>query len=203
MPASESPADRVTPEALEALRTDMLRFATLQLRDEHLAEDLVQDTMITALSKAGQFAGRSTVKTWVFTILRNNIIDAIHKRSRTINASDYAAEGESLDAAFDKLFKENAHWSPASRPTDWGRPEEAMEEQQFWAVFDACMEHLPENTARVFMMREVLELSSQEICDTLAITMSNCHVILHRARNALRRCLEGNWFADGEACPSC
>jgi len=193
----------VTPEALEALRPDLLRFATLQLRDAHLAEDLVQDTMMTALTKATQFAGRSSLKTWVFTILRNNIIDAIHKRSRTVSASDYALEGESLDAAFDHLFKENDHWSNAGKPRAWSEPDAAMEEQQFWAVFDACMEHLPENTARVFMMREVLELSSQEICDTLSITTSNCHVILHRARAALRKCLEGNWFSDDGACATC
>jgi len=201
--SGEDTRPEVTPDALEKLRADMLRFATLQLRDPHLAEDMVQDTMMTALDKADQFAGRSSLKTWVFTILRNNVIDAIRARARTVSASDYAAEGESLDAAFDTLFKENAHWSPASRPTDWGRPDEALQEQQFWAVFDACMEHLPANTARVFMMREVLELSSQEICETLSISMSNCHVILHRARNALRRCLEGNWFSDGEVCPTC
>jgi len=196
-------ATPVTPEALEALRIDMLRFATMQLRDAHLAEDLVQDTMMTALTKAGQFAGRSSLKTWVFTILRNNVIDAIHKRARTVSASDYALEGESLDAAFDHLFKENDHWTPAGKPQEWAQPDDAMEEQQFWAVFDACMEHLPENTARVFMMREVLELSSQEICETLSITTSNCHVILHRARAALRKCLEGNWFADGGECATC
>lgn len=198
MTTASAETPKVTPEALEALRTDMLRFATLQLRDSHLAEDLVQDTLITALAKAEQFAGRASVKTWVFAILRNNIIDAIKLRSRTVSASDYAAEGESLDSAFDALFKANAHWTPAARPTDWGDPEGALREQQFWAVFDACLNRLPENTARVFMMREFLELDSQEICTSLSISMSNCHVILHRARNGLRRCLEANWFS-GEA----
>jgi len=194
-PAPDAP--KVTPEALAAIRTDMLRFATMQLRDSHLAEDLVQDTMITALSKAEQFGGRSSVKTWVFAILRNNVIDAIKQRSRTVNAGDYIAEGESMDSAFDTLFKANEHWTPAARPTDWGDPEDAMREQQFWKVFDACLNRLPENTARVFMMREILELDSAEICDTLSISMSNCHVILHRARNGLRRCLESNWFSEG------
>lgn len=193
----------VTPEALEALRNDLLRFATMQLRDAHLAEDLVQDTILTALTKAHQFAGRSSLKTWVFTILRNNVIDAIQKRSRTVSASDYAREGESLDATFDHLFKENDHWTSAGKPQVWTQPDDAMAEQQFWVVFDACMAHLPENTARVFMMREVLELSSQEICETLSISTSNCHVILHRARAALRKCLEGNWFSDTGECATC
>ncbi|WP_323004332.1 sigma-70 family RNA polymerase sigma factor [Denitromonas sp.] len=201
MTSPASLANTVTPEALAALRHDMLRFATLQLRDSHLAEDMVQDTMITALDKAGQFAGRSSVKTWVFTILRNNVIDAIKRRARTVNAGDYVAEGESMDSAFDALFKANEHWTPAARPADWGNPEDTLREQQFWTVFDACLNRLPENTARVFMMREFLELDSHEICDTLAISMSNCHVILHRARNGLRRCLEANWFSEGA--PAC
>ena len=64
------------------------------------------------------------------------------------------------------------------------------------------MAHLPTNTARVFMMREVLELSSREICEDLSISMSNCHVILHRARNALRTCLQGNWFT-ASGCATC
>ena len=186
---------RITPEGLEALRTDMLRFATLQLRDAFLAEDMVQDTMLTALNKAHQYAGRASIKTWVFTILRNNIIDAIKLRARSVSASDYAAEGESLDSAFDTLFKASNHWAKTSRPTDWGDPEAAMREQQFWDVIDACMNHLPPNTARVFMMREILELDSKEICADLSITLSKCHVILHRARTALRQCLEGSWFS--------
>ncbi len=199
--STPTPPPRVTPEVLEALRRDMLRFATLQLRDAFLAEDMVQDTMLTALTKAHQYAGRASVKTWVFTILRNNIIDAIKLRARTVNASDYAAEGQSLDSAFDTLFKTNNLWSRAARPKDWGTPEDAMREQQFWDVIDACLNHLPPNTARVFMMREVLELDSKEICADLSITMSNCHVILHRARNALRQCLEASWFSGerGEA----
>ena len=65
----------VTPEALEALRTDMLRFATMQLRDSHLAEDLVQDTMMTALAKASQFAGRSSLGSTISsgTVVRRKV----------------------------------------------------------------------------------------------------------------------------------
>ena len=58
-----------------------------------------------------------------------------------------------------------------------------------------CLEKLPANTARVFMMREVMELESDEICKELAITSTNLWVILYRARMALRQCLEQNWFA--------
>jgi len=183
---------------LNDIRRDMVRFAHLQLRDQALAEDAVQDALLAALDNAKGFAGRAALKTWVFAILKNKIVDLIRRQSRTINISALSAEEESLDQAFEKQFKANAHWAPAARPSDWGNPEETLRQQQFWAVFDACLRHLPENTARVFMMREFLEFETPEVCRELNITTSNCNVILHRARNGLRRCLEKSWFSAGE-----
>jgi len=183
---------------LEEIRRDMIKFAFLQLRDESIAEDVVQEALVAALSNAREFAGRSALKTWVFAILRNKIVDHLRQQGRTTNVSALSTEEASLDEAFDTLFKANAHWQPNCRPRDWGNPEESLREQRFWAVFDACLKHLPENTARVFMMREFLEFETTEVCQELSITTSNCNVILHRARNGLRRCLEKNWFSAGE-----
>lgn len=186
------------PRMLAELRHDMLRFASLQLRDEQLAEDAVQDALMGALAGEKDFAGRAALKTWVFAILRNKIVDAIRQRSRSINVSALAAEEESLDQAFEAMFQPNSRWLPQARPRDWGDPEAALHQEQFWAVFDACLKHLPENTARVFMMREFLEFDTAEVCVELNISTSNCHVILHRARNGLRRCLDQTWFGAGE-----
>ena len=183
---------------LTDLRRDMLRFASLQLRDEQLAEDAVQETLMAVLVGEKNFSGRSAMKTWVYAILRNKIVDAIRQRSRTVNVSALSQEEDSLDQAFEALFKPNAHWQPESQPRAWGDPEAALHQERFWAVFDACLKHLPENTARVFMMREFLEFETDEVCAELKITISNCHVILHRARNGLRRCLEKTWFGAGE-----
>jgi RNA polymerase sigma-70 factor (ECF subfamily) len=183
---------------LTDIRRDMMKFAHLQLRDETLAEDVVQEALAAALTSAKEFAGRSALKTWVFAILRNKIIDQIRLQSRTTNVSSFSQQEESLDETFETLFKANAHWSPGNRPNDWGNPEEALRQQRFWDVFDACLKHLPENTARVFMMREFLEFETAEVCQELSITISNCNVILHRARNGLRNCLEKNWFTAGE-----
>lgn len=186
---------------LAAMRHDMLRFARLQLRDEHLAEDVVQDALAAALTGQREFEGRSAVKTWVFGILRHKIVDAIRVRSRSVNVSALADEEAGLDEAFESLFKPNAHWQPEARPRDWGDPEAALHQEQFWIVFDACLNHLPPNTARVFMMREFLEFDTDEVCAELRISTSNCHVILHRARNSLRRCLVHSWFAgEGSSC---
>jgi RNA polymerase sigma-70 factor (ECF subfamily) len=183
---------------LDGIRRDMIKFAHLQLRDSAQAEDVVQEALLGALDNAKGFAGRSALKTWVFAILKNKIVDLIRRQSRTINISALSGEEENMDQTFESQFKTNAHWMPGARPSDWGDPEETLRQHQFWAVFDACLKHLPENTARVFMMREFLEFETTEVCQELSITTSNCNVILHRARNGLRRCLEKSWFSAGE-----
>lgn len=183
---------------LTRMRHDLFKFAALQLRDDAVAEDVVQEALMAALADVKKFSGRAALKTWVFAILRNKIVDHFRRQRRTINVSSLSPEEDSMDQAFESLFKANAHWTPQARPTDWGDPEESLREQRFWDVFDACLKHLPENTARVFMMREFLEFETAEVCRELSLTTSNCNVILHRARNGLRKCLEGGWFAAGE-----
>lgn len=180
--------------AIAAIRRDMLRFARLQLRDAGAAEDMVQEALIAAMTKASEFAGRSALKTWIFAILRNKIVDHIRRSSREICGSDLV-DGSGADADdFDSLFDQRGYWNPDERPATWSDPDASLSQKQFWAVFDACLDDLPEQTARVYMMREFLELDTAEICQQLGISTSNCWVILHRARIGLRECLEDEWF---------
>ena len=184
----------MNPEELASFRHDLLRFARLQLRDDAAAEDAVQETLVAALSAAGQFAGRAQAKTWVFAILKNKIIDHLRQRKREPNLG--GGDDDFSDNAFDALFDETQHWKPAERPSHWGDPERSLEDTRFWSVFEACLDKLPENTARVFMMREFLGFETEEICKELRVTSSNCWVILHRARMALRLCLDTRWFKE-------
>jgi RNA polymerase sigma-70 factor (ECF subfamily) len=183
---------------LIAFRPDLLRFARLQLRDDSLAEDVVQEAYLAAMAGIERFANRAALKTWLFSILKNKIADVIRGRGTTINASALGDEDDAFEQVFDSLFKANGHWAPGNRPADWGDPHEAMEQRQFWGIFDACLNHLPANTGRVFMMREFLELDIDEICRDLGISSGNCYVILHRARHQLRGCLEQTWFGRRE-----
>jgi RNA polymerase sigma-70 factor (ECF subfamily) len=194
-PALPAAAETIAAE-LAGFRRDMLRFAVLQLRDQASAEDAVQETMLAALEGAARFAERAKLKTWVFSILRNKIVDIIRRRVR--EPIHEAAEQEVDDADFDPLFKSNGHWQRDARPSDWGNPEKTFENRNFWAVFDACLQRLPPTTARVFMMREMLGLETSEICQELSMSSSNCWVVLHRARMGLRLCLEQKWFGSGE-----
>ena len=177
---------------LDTHRRYLLRVAQLQLRDPDLAEDVVQDTLLAALGAQAGFSGKSSVKTWLTGILKHKIVDAIRQKQRQpIIAASFDEETD-LDE-FDPLFKDNGAWD--APPANWGDPENALSRQQFFDVMQFCLDKLPPNTARVFMMREVMELESDEICKELTITANNLWVILYRARMALRQCLEQNWFA--------
>ena len=171
----------------------LLRVAELQLRDRDLAEDVVQDTLAAAMAARDGFSERSTVRTWLTGILKHKIVDAIRHRQRERLHRSLDEESGGLED-FDALFNEEGGW--AAPPADWGDPETALSRQEFMAVMELCLEKLPANTARVFVMREVMELETDEICKELTITANNLWVILYRARMALRLCLEQNWFAD-------
>lgn len=192
-----SAAALLAPDFLKGLRVQMLKFAILQLSDEQLAEDAVQEALIGALKNADSFNRRSALKTWVFAILKNKIADILRQRHRMIEASRLLREGEE-EEDFDMLFNNKGRWNLDERPAAWGQPMESVENNHFWRVFETCLNGLPENQARIFMMREFLEFESQEICDIQEVTVSNLHVILYRARLRLRECLEHRWFQEGE-----
>ena len=190
MPAADIAAQ------LDAHRGYLLRVARLQLRDDALAEDVVQETLLAALS-GSTFSGKSSLKTWLTGILKHKIIDAIRRKQREpllASTFDDECDIEDLDGLFKAPF---GAWD--SPPAEWGDPEQALNRSQFFDMMDFCLEKLPPNTARVFMMREVMELESDEICKELAITANNLWVILYRARMSLRECLEQNWFKEGGA----
>jgi RNA polymerase sigma-70 factor (ECF subfamily) len=178
---------------LETHRGYLLRVARLELRDPDLAEDVVQETMVAALAGRGGFSGRPSVRTWLTGILRHKIVDAIRQRQRQPVLLSTFGEESDLDD-FDAMFRDDGGWD--APPADWGDPEKSLSRREFMDVLELCLEKLPPNTARVFVMREVLELTTDEICKELTITANNLWVILYRARMALRICVEQNWFSD-------
>lgn len=177
---------------LAQLRKELLRFAMLQLRNRDLAEDVVQDALASAFAARERFEQRASVKTWVFSILKNKIVDVLRDRWNKNRVDLIDATGD--DSDFDVLFQTNDRWHRDEMPSAWGDPEKSFENQEFWLIFELCMTKLPDTTARVFSMREFLGLEVGEICKELAITTSNCWVILHRARMHLRLCLQQRWF---------
>lgn len=183
-----------------ALRGQMLTFATLQLGDVHLAEDAVQEALISAFKHVDSFAGQSAFKTWVFAILKNKIIDQLRKQQHVTTISSLFCDEDTEQASMDQLFNDKGYWHMTERPVAWSLPDRSAENQQFWQVFEACLTHLPAQQAQVFMLREFVELETDEICSKLALTVSNLHVLIYRARLKLRECLENTWVLQ-EDCP--
>lgn len=170
----------------------LLRFARLQLRNETWAEDAVSETVLAALARPQSFANRSQLKTWLVGILKHKVIDALRHHSREVCGLDNPDDDES--DPLDYLgFQKDGHFSQS--PADWGNPEQQLSSRQFFEVLEACTSKLPAAQGRLFLMREWMELSSEEICKELSLTPTNLYVQLHRARLRLRECLELNWFA--------
>jgi RNA polymerase sigma-70 factor (ECF subfamily) len=173
---------------VEALRPQLMRFARTQLRNDAWAEDAVSETLLAALEKPQSFGGQSQLKTWLVGILKHKVVDQLrrHTREATVLVGE---DGEDLD---EHLFLPDGHFR--DMPQDWGSPESAFGQRQFFEVLEACVEHLPPTQGRVFMMREWLELETDEICKELQISATNLWVLLHRARLRLRECLQLRWF---------
>jgi RNA polymerase sigma-70 factor (ECF subfamily) len=174
-------------------RDYLLRFARLQLRNNAWAEDAVSETLLAALAKPQAFGSRSQLKTWLVGILKHKVIDALRLQGREVSLSPRDEDASADDLLDQALFAPDGHF--AEPPADWGNPEQELGSRQFFAVLEACAGRLPAAQGRLFLMREWLELSSEEICKELALTPTNLYVQLHRARQRLRECLELNWFA--------
>ena len=175
---------------VEALRAQLLRFARYQLRNDAWAEDAVSETVLAALERPQRFGGQSQLKTWLIGILKHKLIDQLRRHAREVSTTSDDDEAD-VDAL---LFRQDGHWREA--PKEWGDPEHALRERQFFVVLEACVERLPPTQGRVFMMREWLELDADEICKQMAISSTNLWVLLHRARLRLRECLQQSWFDD-------
>ena len=179
---------------IESHRPYLVRYALAQLRDGELAEEAVQEALVAALESIDGFDKRSTLRTWLTSILRFKVIDLQRKlvadRART--QYDDATVGAEHEAWLDEMFDDTGHWR--SPPQAWNDPEAAFEQSRFWEVFERCLGRLSATGGRVFFKREVLGEETDVICRDEGITQSNCWVMLHRARIALRMCLEQSWF---------
>lgn len=184
---------------IESHRPYLVRYARAQLRDTEHAEEAVQEALLAALEGLEGFQGQSSTRTWLTAILRFKVIDLQRRLATDRQRHAYADSGGEGDDEpwLDELFDETGHWREA--PQSWSNPASAFEQSRFWEVFEKCLDRLPATGGRVFFRREVLGDETRAICGDEGITESNCWVILHRARVALRGCLETNWFGQEAA----
>lgn len=167
----------------------LFRYALLRLRDPILAEDVVQETLLAGLQGRKNFESRSTERTWLVGILKHKIIDYFRKAGR----EESIENDESEQSLREGDFKQNGRWRIG--PAPWKMDSSAIFEQnEFFEILRQCLSGLPSRLANAFMLKELEEQSSKEVCKVFNISPTNLWVMMHRARHRLRECLEVNWF---------
>jgi len=162
-------------EVMQSLGGEMFGFARRMLADEQAAEDALQEALLGLLRTAGNFDGRESLRTWVFRILRNKIIDQYRKRGRDLVVSDADPEAAS--------FSSSGHWKNLDFQP-WNESAELLE------VVQHCMELLPHNQREALQLKAIEELSAQEASEILGVSVANFRQILHRGRASVRKCAD-------------
>jgi RNA polymerase sigma-70 factor (TIGR02943 family) len=172
-------------------------YALSRVYRRELAEDLVQETFLSALKSRGNFRGQSSEQTWMISILKNKIIDHYRKlgnsREKMILDKNWETSGE--ESPFQKEGPLKGHWIKEKAPGSYGNSIEKMiDSREFQHILELCLSLLPEKWAAAFTLKVMEEFESDEVCKDLGISSSNLWVIMHRARLKIRDCLEKRWI---------
>lgn len=172
---------RRDPEALAEAVHDHARPLLRAARALGLAEnaeDVVQDVFTTFLERLDNFEGRSLLRTWLFGILHRKV----QERRRASIMDDRL---DPIDEEFESRFDPSGAWTRP--PADLER---LLLSKEIGELICGCMNGLPVCQREVFALREVAGLDTGEICKILDVSVTNCGVLMHRARTRLRECLE-------------
>ena len=167
----------------------LFSYALLKVRDTHLAEDFVQETLLAAMTAEKNFSYQSSVRTWLTSILKHKIIDHFRRQGREVAIGDIVNQDDA--DKLDSFFKSNGQW--IEKPEAFPNPESALQQQDFWRVFQHCLSGLKTKQTEVFLAKEIHGMNNAEICKDFSITPTNVWVLTHRARLSLSHCLKNHW----------
>lgn len=171
---------------------DLFSWAHYKTSSKEIAEDLVQDTFLAAYKKMESFKGKSKPKTWLFSILNNKIIDHYRKSARTTKKTVNLSEDKGQDIS-DGFFDESENWKSKSINPIWNQDEELLDNPEFNKIFKYCIDDLPNKWQYAITSKYITLKKADEICQDLNITLTNYWQIVHRAKLALKKCLELKW----------
>ncbi len=182
-------------QLIDTYQASMIRVALLYVSARALAEEAVQDTWIGVLKGLPRFEGRSSLKTWIFSILMNRAKTIAQREGRyqpIVWEDDDGAEPAVSPSRFqgmDGAYPD--HWTTMDMPESWDAiPEEVLLNRETRRYIQAAIDALAENQRIVITLRDVEMLTSDEVCNVLGITETNQRVLLHRARSKVRQALE-------------
>ncbi len=166
---------------------DLYKWAYHKTSNSEVARDLVQDTFLVAVERQETFEGKSSVKTWLFSILNNKIVDFYRKKSKSHVSMD-----ESFISIF---FNRDGDWKLESLPKSWDDEEgHLLDDDDFKKVLQKCLDALPESWNATVKLKYLMQKKGEDICKELNITSSNYWQMIHRAKLQLRACIEKKWF---------
>lgn len=181
--------------AIDAYHASIIRVAQIHVRDRQVAEEVAQDTWLAVIRGIDRFEGRSSFRTWLFSIATNQAKKRGERERRVVPFSALAGhddeDGPTVDP--DRFLPDDAarwggHWSAPPRP--WDMPEERLLGRETLDVIAHAIEALPEAQRTVISLRDIEGVDSAEVCELLGVTEGNQRVLLHRARAKVRRALE-------------
>jgi len=173
----------------------MLHVARRYVATRQAAEDVVQDAWLGVITGLARFEGRSSLRSWTFSILINRA-KTQHVKERRVVASA-ALTGVSGDEPTvdpgrfqgpDGAYP--GHWTSTGAPRPWDEPEGGLINREVAGLIEQALDGLPERQRLVVQMRDVQGMTSAEACAALAVSEQNQRVLLHRGRAALRAALE-------------
>jgi RNA polymerase sigma-70 factor (ECF subfamily) len=176
----------------------LLRVARGYVPSREIAEEVVQETWIALVKGIAKFEGRSSLRTWLFTVMINIAKTRGIRERRDANAAIAAYTGGTVDPA---RFREAGdqwpgHWKDSEAPSAFpDTPEGSVLGGEFVAIARAELDKLPERQRVVVTLRDMLGFDSGEVCALLDISVANQRVLLHRGRAAVRQALE-DYLAD-------
>lgn len=194
LPGVQKPSTDTAAEVGRLLREhgDVLwRFALARVRSADAAEDVVQETALAALKAWGSFAGASSERTWLLGIAAHKAADLLRARQRAHTRADGALAGSPSrnELGFEEMFSDTGGWKVL--PRDWGRGgDDAPEQAEAMVALRRCIDALPPSLGEPLHLRDLRGLPAGEVCKSLGLTPTNLWTRLHRARSALRRCVE-------------
>ena len=165
------------------------RFARAQARDDELADEAVQETLLAALESGERFAGRAKLRTWLTGILLHKLHDAFRRQSREGTLREAEVTGDFVDFLHAKAI--------AATASEAASPEHALHNKQLRAALDRALSTLPRRQKEAFLTRELSALESAHAMQMLGVSAGNLWVLLHRARAHLQASLAREGFAPG------